>query len=193
MHRKGHIGVTLLLYSPVVLIVGHAVEWLLPLLVLGAVLLADALLPVTALLRAIRSRGRFRRVSFSPAMLPDLDMRLPGVKHRGVTHTVWFAVLCAVLAAAFGLALLSVLGAVLLPARPFALLAGVLFFAYLGFHAVVTHLVGDVITPAGIRPFAPVRSTEYSLGLVKAANPAANALCYVAGLCAVGASIAAVL
>lgn len=193
MHRKGHIGITLFLYSPIVLIVGYTIDWLLPLVVIGAVLLADVLLPVTVLLSAISSGRRYRRASFSPAMLPDLDMKLPGVTHRGITHTIWFAGVCALISAVFGFALLSVVGTLLLPMRLHAFFVGILFFAYLGFHAVMTHLLGDVVTPAGIRPFVPVRGTKFSLGIVKAANPVANLLCYVGGLLAVSGAIVAVI
>lgn len=73
------------------------------------------------------------------------------------------------------------------------MLIGIAFFGFLGFHAVATHLVGDVVTPAGIRPFAPVCDTKYSIGIVKAANPVANSLCYVGGLLAICVSIAVVL
>ena len=36
------------------------------------------------------------------AMLPDYDQRVPGVSHRGPTHTVWFALVVAVVLEALG-------------------------------------------------------------------------------------------
>ena len=66
MHKEGHIGAALLVYAPLGFVT--AVVATLDCAVLGA--LAAAAL----------------------AMVPDLDMRVPGIKHRGVTHTVHFAV-----------------------------------------------------------------------------------------------------
>lgn len=49
------------------------------------------------------------------AMAPDVDAHLPGVEHRGVTHTVWFAALLGAAAA-----LVAVVAAVVLscPSAP---------------------------------------------------------------------------
>lgn len=179
-------------YAPVLLVVDQWIEGLFPLAVLAAVLLADLLLPITVVLGALGWR-RAGRASFSPAMLPDLDMKLPVVKHRGITHTVWFALVAAVAGALIGYFLLWPVGAFLLPDRSWSRLVGTAFFCYLGFHAVITHLLGDVLTPAGIRPFSPVADTEVSLCLVKAANTPANALLYVAGVGSVVVAIVSVL
>lgn len=187
MHRKGHIGVALLCYVPVLLAVDRLAAGLLPVAVLGAVLLADLLLPITFLTAVITSRRRSPNVSFSPAMLPDLDMRIPGVKHRGITHTVWFGLIAAALFGAVGYQLdsgLIALSSTSDAARPLAFA-----FAYLGLHAVVTHLLADMLTPAGIRPFAPLSSRKFSLNLVRAANPVANVLLYVAGIAGVAGAV----
>ncbi|MGM0604904.1 MAG: metal-dependent hydrolase [Halobacteriota archaeon] len=67
MYRKGHLGVSLLVYSPI----GYA------LVSIGE--------PVVAILTAV--------VMVSLAMLPDIDHQLPLVDHRGPTHSLLFAVL----------------------------------------------------------------------------------------------------
>jgi inner membrane protein len=65
MHRERHVGAAMLAYAP-----------------LGAVVLALGF-DTYALLGAV--------VAVGLAMLPDYDQRVPSVRHRGPTHTVWFA------------------------------------------------------------------------------------------------------
>ncbi|TKX85447.1 metal-dependent hydrolase, partial [Halorubrum sp. SS5] len=67
MYRKGHVGASLVVYAP-----------------LGFLVTALASIEVGA-------AGAVGVASL--AMVPDLDMRVPFVKHRGITHTVWFALL----------------------------------------------------------------------------------------------------
>jgi inner membrane protein len=158
MHQKGHIGASLAVYAPF----GFLVTALSSLEggVIGAVAVA------------------------SMAMIPDLDMRVPLVKHRGITHTVWFAV-------AVG-ALFGVVGAVagFQESVAAAALFGVLAFGF-GMLTIVSHLVADALTPMGIEPFAPLRDDHFTLDLFKAANPIANyALLALGGLTAAVALVA---
>ena len=107
------------------------------------------------------------------ASAPDVDLLLAGVPHRGVTHTVW---------AALGLGGVLAVGADPL-VRSGRSSAGTARFAFgLGVTSVLTHLVGDVLTPMGIRPLHPVVATGYSLELVAARNPTANLALLCAGL-----------
>lgn len=109
-------------------------------------------------------------------LVPDLDLVVPVLVHRGVTHTFLAA---------------GCLGA----------FAGVLWYgsgqrslgtgverAAVGFTvgalSGVGHLLGDVITPMGVRPFAPLSQTVYSLSLVQSRNPSANMLLLSAGVLA---------
>ncbi|OYR57093.1 metal-dependent hydrolase [Halorubrum halodurans] len=158
MYRKGHVGAALAAYAPV-----------------GFGLAAVAGLELAA------GAGV---VAAWTAMLPDLDTRIPFVKHRGITHTVWFALAVGV---AFGL----VGGAVGLEGGS----AAALGFAALGFAlgagTVVSHLLADAITPMGIRPYAPVRGDHYTLDLVAAANPVANYVLLVLGGAAAGVAVLA--
>lgn len=191
MHRNGHVGITLLCYTPVILLVGTRAEWLLPAAVVAAILLADLLFPVRLLVRA--AAGRRSSVSFSPAMLPDLDMRFPLVTHRGITHTVWFAALAATVAGAIGYQAVRMVGPTRFPGVASPALLGAAFCGYLGLHAVLTHLLGDVLTPAGIRPFSPLVDTSFSLDLVRAANRPANLGLYAAGILSVAAATVVVI
>lgn len=141
MYRTGHYGAALLVYAPVgylLVLVGRD-----DLAVLGGA-------GVLALAR-----------------LPDYDLRVPLVRHRGPTHTVLFGLL---VGAALGA------GGWLVGVRRGAaagLELGLLGVA-VGVLAVGSHLLADALTPAGVRPFWPVSSRRYSLGLARADNPLAN-------------------
>jgi inner membrane protein len=190
--RSGHVGIGLLLYAPLILIAGSIGTVHLLVAILGAVLIVDLLLPVTAALWILTSnantrlgntRTGFGRRSFSLVMLPDIDQNIDRLTHRGKTHTIWFAVIAAV---TFGIAG-AVVGSLTMELAPesenLPLFSG-LFFGYLAFHGVVTHLLGDVLTPWGIWLFRPVSDTNYSLDLVKADNTKANLFLFVVGIAA---------
>ncbi|MFQ3318256.1 MAG: inner membrane protein [Natronomonas sp.] len=152
MHRVGHFGAALLLYAPV-----------------GAVLTAGGD-PTLALVGFA--------VAAALSTLPDADEHLT-IEHRGPTHTVWFVIGVALLAALSG----TLAGLVL--ARPVA------FGTTVGGAAAISlssHLLADSITPMGIRPFAPASSFHHSFELTLAANPRANAAFFLAGTVAALAS-----
>lgn len=184
MHRDGHVGVSLLLYAPVVAVVSYRAEWLLPYALLGALALVDVLWPV-ALLTDLD-------LSFSFAMVPDLDLKLPVVKHRGFTHTVWFAVLFAG-ATAVGTYGLTWYVASAYPQHvpPDTVALGPAFMGFIGAFSVLTHILGDVLTPMGITPFAPVHDERYTLDLWRAKNRTANAGLHALGVVAVGVAFVA--
>jgi inner membrane protein len=140
MYRTGHYGVSLLLYAPV----GFAL------------LLAGY--PAVALLGGA--------VMLVLAPLPDYDLRVPFVQHRGPTHTLVFALLVGAVLGGASYASAPTLG---LDPR----VAGVAG-AFVGCYGIVAHLVGDVLTPAGIAPFWPVSSRNYSLDLTRADSTVAN-------------------
>ena len=180
MYARGHVGVGLLLYAPLatVLIMGN--------------------------LFALAAVGWALTVFLST--LPDIDMKLPGVPHRGPTHTLWFAAAVGVV-----MAVLSGIGAsVLIGQGAFdaalwsrvgidgtqsaiglgymtgndPLLAGgvtALFIGTISAMAIVSHLVGDVLTPMGIRPLTPFSNRKYTLKWTTAANNTANELLHYVG------------
>ncbi|WP_276271618.1 metal-dependent hydrolase [Haloarcula litorea] len=149
MYRTGHYGAALLGYAPL----GFA------LLVLGDPTLAVA--------------GGALSLALAP--LPDYDQRVPLVSHRGVTHTLPFALVVGGCLGAVGW-LVGANGGTWQPAT----LA--LFGVVVGVTAVGSHLLADVITPAGIVPFWPVSGKKYTLGLARADDTLANYLLLVLGV-----------
>ena len=152
MYRTGHLGVSLLVFAPLGYLLVAAGEPLAALVTGGAMLWL--------------------------AMLPDVDHRIPGIPHRGPTHSLLFAALVGAAFAAVG-ALLGDVTAAVERAR----LTGFGFFV--GFVAVGTHLLGDLLTPAGVRLFWPV-GPAYSLTLARADNTVANYGLFLIGVFAVG-------
>lgn len=155
MHREGHLGAALGLYAPVGFFTYVA----------GSPVPAVAGAGVACLL----------------AMLPDQDIRIPLVSHRGITHTVWFALLIGGVLGAAGAFLGGQTGT-----------QGVLgaggFGFVVGFVTIASHILADALTPMGVKPFAPLRNRTYTLALVTASNPIANyALLLVGGALAGGA------
>lgn len=149
MHREGHIGTALIVYAPI-----------------GAVTLALGFAQLS-LLGAVAAAGL--------STLPDIDQRLPGIDHRGPTHTIWFVIAVGLVAGSGGVVAGSAHG----------ILAGLALgtWAFLLASATITsHLMADVITPAGICPFTPIRDDCYTFDLTRAANPAANIVLLVIGL-----------
>jgi len=111
-------------------------------------------------------------------MLPDADLYIPWVAHRGPTHSLLAAV-C-----------LGVVVAIVAAARwrdPLASSAEYVRLSLLGFvvgaGSVVSHLLGDIITPMGIRPFFPLDSV-YTLNLFYAKDAEANLASMVVGVVA---------
>ncbi|WP_097008289.1 metal-dependent hydrolase [Natronoarchaeum philippinense] len=152
MYKLGHYGVSLGLYAP-------CSAWL-----LRRELPALAVLGGAALLRL--------------TMLPDADTRLPMVSHRGPTHTVLFALAVGVAVGLVSeLAIAPTLGG--LDAAAFAAVPGFQtglggFGFFIGTLAIVSHLLADVITPMGIRPFWPISGRSFTLDITPAKNTLAN-------------------
>lgn len=158
MYRKGHYGVSLLAFAPI----------------------AFALLATGRADLAVVTGG----VMIWLAMLPDLDHRVPGIPHRGPTHSLLFAALVGGVFAAAGVALESVVGGV---GSIAGLPVPVLGFA-IGAFAVVAHLLGDALTPAGVNFLWPVSTRTYTIGLCRADNTVANYGLFAVGVFATGAA-----
>ncbi|WP_336135605.1 metal-dependent hydrolase [Natronomonas amylolytica] len=139
MYKTGHYGAALLLYAPV-----------------GYLLLSVD--PGLAVL------GGVGAVAFS--RVPDYDLKVPGISHRGVTHTLLFLVV-----ATAALAGVSVAGAEQFGTDP--LLTGGLG-AVVGVVAIGSHLLADALTPSGVPLLWPASSRRFSVSLATASNPIAN-------------------
>lgn len=129
--------------------------------------------PVAAVLFA-RGHRRLGWAGFAivavAGVAPDVDVMLSSIPHRGPTHTVWAAVALAVVVRA------------VLPALPRAFATEHPEWpALLCALGVGSHLLGDVLTPMGIRPFAPLVEWKFTLDLVPARNPEANATLFAIG------------
>ncbi|MBB6646146.1 metal-dependent hydrolase [Halobellus ruber] len=158
MYRKGHYGVSLLVFAPV----------------------AFALLAVERADLAVVTGGAMLWL----AMLPDLDHRIPGISHRGPTHSLLFAALVGGVFAAAGMALESVGGGVgSIAGLPIPVLGFVI-----GAFAVVAHLLGDALTPAGVNFLWPASTRTYTIGLCRADNTVANYGLFAVGVFAAGAA-----
>lgn len=168
MYRKGHYGVSLLVFSPV--------EF-----VLVALSHADLALVVGGSMLWL-------------SMLPDVDHLLPGVPHRGPTHSLAFAALVGGALAVVGLGLEATAAEITAGtgAIDLASVAAGLSLAAFGFGigalSVLAHLLGDVLTPMGVNFLWPFSSRRYTLGLWRADNTVANYGLFAAGIFAAGAS-----
>jgi inner membrane protein len=141
MHAPGHYGAALLAYAPI-----------------GYVMMSTD--PALALL------GGF--VVLGLATLPDIDQRLPGIPHRGPTHSLLF-----VAVASFALGRAT--NWLNLPAvQPFATVPAVEFGLLLGVVGLGSHLLADMITPAGLNLLWPVPFETIALPVAKAENTVVN-------------------
>lgn len=154
MNRKGHIGLTLLIVSPFVFLVGvyAGIQW--AAILLGSALLADR--------------------------IPDKDQTIPFLSHRGVTHTIPFALLVSSLFA--GLLVLIVAMTETrsaLPGNPLPLILARLdlfAFVFFGFGlGFASHLVGDSLIEAydfALTPLWPLSRRSFALGWATAETKA---------------------
>lgn len=156
MYRTGHLGVSLLVFAPIGYLLVAAGEPLAALVTGGAMLWL--------------------------AMLPDVDHRIPGIPHRGPTHSLLFAALVGGAFAGAGALLADGLG-ILDQARLST------FGFFVGAVSVGAHLLGDVLTPAGVNLFWPW-DREFSLYLTRADNTLANYGLFLLGVFAVAAAAA---
>lgn len=103
------------------------------------------------------------------ATLPDVDMDLPLVPHRGPTHSILFLALVAGALGAVGWAVgqgsWRPLGG---PERT------ALFAAGIGVLGVGSHLLADMLTPMGVNLFWPLPAEPFTLDVARADNTIAN-------------------
>lgn len=139
MYRTGHYGAALLVYAPV----GFALS---------------AVDPALAVLCGVGAVALSR--------LPDYDLMVPFVDHRGITHTVVFLLVVASLLAGAGWAFADAFGTPPVPTAAVGAIAGTV--------AVGSHLLADALTPAGVPLLWPLSKKRYTLSVARASNPIAN-------------------
>ena len=184
MYRHGHIGITLLTLAPIsyALIVRNQFA-LAGLLALGVLFIEP---------------------------LPDNDHWIPGLSHRGVSHSLLTAGIIGLVCAGCGWLLgryltvplahwlqTTVLPATTITAVTIATeqlaaltpetLAGLGFV--IGVLGICVHLAGDIITVSGIQPFLPFSRRRISLSRLRAASTLANTVFLLLGVLAMGTVI----
>jgi membrane-bound metal-dependent hydrolase YbcI (DUF457 family) len=171
MYRRGHVGVALLAYAPVGFVLLRERQFGLALLGLIGVLLVEP--------------------------LPDSDFWLPGLSHRGISHSLLAVLVVGGVIGALGWVIgdrVTVLLASTLTgldtstvgifAGPFQWTAEQLRFldgrtlatfgSAIGAFGVLVHLLADALTIAGIRPLLPLSRWRLSLSSLRADSTVAN-------------------
>lgn len=167
MYRRGHVGIAMLAYAPI-----------------GFILLRERRLGLALL-------GLVGVLAVEP--LPDNDMWIPGLDHRGTSHSLFAALVVGGILGTLGWLIGDQLGAFLIGLNystvgPFASVFEIVgeqlrglderalsrFGFAVGAFGILVHLLGDVITVSGIRPFLPVSHWRLSLSSLRAKNSVAN-------------------
>lgn len=164
MHKEGHIGIGLLLYSPF-LFIFFLFDFAEMGLLFGAIFIFLSFHPDIDM--KIQRKTSFLRNDYLKNIIPFLENFLNLTKHRSITHTVWYALLWGIIVAIGSFMIFS----------PVNLLNIILFVSLgfiIGFLGIISHLLGDILTPMGIKPFYPVKNKNYSLNKFKAKNPFYN-------------------
>lgn len=142
----------------------------------GVALLASA--PVAALLGQTAG-PTFALVAVATSMLPDWDTRTARVRHRGVTHTLGFAVAVAVVAGFLATAGWLAVRAVAPATRPDVSAVTIGPFVAAGtFLGVGSHLLADALNPGygtnAMRPLWPASGRVIRLGIARVDSPVWN-------------------
>lgn len=153
MYRKGHVGAALGAYAPIGLV-------------------AAALGFDTAAVG-----GGVAAVGL--AMVPDWDQRVPGVKHRGPTHTVRFAAAVSIAMTAVG----GFFGYLHPELGPIDAVGAAVFLGVVGGGTILSHIAADALTPMGVEPFGD--DSHYTYDVCRADSTLGNY-----GLLALGLAVA---
>lgn len=160
MYAIGHYGAALLLYAPA----------------------CAVLLRVDPTLALVGGAGVLLLCT-----LPDCDLRLPFVSHRGVTHTLAFVL--------FVSGLLGVGGWHLGQGdyRPLGgPIASAAFSVGVGLLSLGSHVLADMLTPMGVAVLWPVSDRVYTVSLTRADDTLANWSLLAAGAAAMAVVLSTV-
>lgn len=154
MDRHGHVGFDLLVFTPIAYYLLHSGQ------------------------TALAMVGLLGLFVLEP--LPDIDDLIPGVEHRGTSHSVFSALVIGVLCGFFLYVLSTYVVSMItrmafgqpvivsdVPRRsPLNANRNALIGFWIGAGAVVTHILGDSLTSSGIRPLLPFAPFRLSFDIV---------------------------
>lgn len=110
-------------------------------------------------------------IIISLSSLPDIDQRIPLVTHRGITHSLTFGLIIGlIIGRAYAALPIDISGTTL-----------IVYGVLTGISGIAGHLIGDFLTPHGIKPFQPFINTKITLNLVKANNTIVNTTLFILG------------
>lgn len=147
MYSSGHAGISLALYAPI----------LFALLVFNMYTVAIIGLVIVLFLASTPDADmKFQHNSTVFHSIPLVRRLVPDIKHRGITHSVWFMLAIGVVLAVGGFFLYPMVETVLNVTRPLFTLSMFFFGAF----GILAHMMGDYITPTGINIFYPNGQTR---------------------------------
>lgn len=158
MYKSGHMGINMILFAPILFIM-MSFEYIF-ISIFGLIIITYF------------------------ASLPDIDLKYQFLTHRGFTHTYLFGLFIGLISSSLFtiINVLSINSGIIEPSI-FNMIGIPIWGFFIGLFTVMGHIIGDVITPAGIRPFKkpkyipnlPIFSDKkYTFDLVYAANTWAN-------------------
>lgn len=172
MYKSGHRGINMLLFSPIFFIM-IIFEYI----IIGIL----SVIVITYF-----------------ASIPDIDLKCRFLTHRGFTHTYSFGIFIGMIFSIIGLFVLMVFINMGIVAPSILTIIGVSVWGFfVGLFIVLSHVIGDIITPAGVRPFqkpryipnSPIFSDKkYTLDLIRASNKIANFSLLIVGTASISIS-----
>jgi len=170
MYWDGHIGINAFISAPFILGFGVLGEPILGFVAAG-IIMGVASLPDSDI-RFDEGMVRDEQRGIEPGLI----QKLVPISHRGITHTIWFALLVGLVTGWFA--------SVILPPAMYSFPIAYATGFTCGVIGICGHIVGDMFSPMGVDPInPPLHSNEYTLSLCRASNkPANKALLFVGGI-----------
>lgn len=156
MDREGHLGASLLYFTP----------------------LAIALVYLNRINLLFVGYG----IIFSTFMLPDYDMRIPFLSHRKISHSVFASVFIGIMFLAIAGGVYYYRPEMITSFYQHNPIELIMFVGLMGFLTMIFHILGDIYTPMGVPLLLPFNDKSYSLNLFRFDNIVANYLFLFAGI-----------